>query len=100
MTKYTAIIASTDDLDLDDCNDIGVFLVSILKDGSLDESEAAAAILEQWLNNFDMEHCEKCYNPNNQRLLINLIEVRTHASFFGVHFHRLPTRLSPRPTLC
>jgi len=44
------------------------------KDGSLDESEAAAAILEQWLNNFDMEHCEKCYNPNNQRLLINLIE--------------------------
>ena len=42
MTTFTAIIASTDDLDLDDCNDIGAFLVSSLKDGSLDDMNAEA----------------------------------------------------------
>ena len=41
MTKYTAIIASTDELDIDDCQDIGAFLVDSSKDGSLDDINAS-----------------------------------------------------------
>ena len=42
MTTFTAIIASTDDLDLDDCNDTGAFLVKSFKDDLLDDMNAEA----------------------------------------------------------